>query len=234
MKKYLSLDIKKNILYNLGNLKYSFNTEINEYQSKTKKKIYFLMASTHFPDEVLHIESIKYLINKKIPVVIAPRHIKRVGEIKKIFNKENLKTEFYSNFLKGNKHKYVKDGILIIDTFGDLESFYEEAKFVYVGGGFSKRGVQNILEPARFAKPIIIGPNIDNFYEEISGCREIVIIKAQAKFLIISNILEEIKFFIENPGIIEERGIKIKNQIKNFSGSLENYLNFLIEKKVIS
>ena len=44
------------------------------------------------------------------------------------------------------------------------------AKYIYVGGGFSKR-VQNI-ELSVFGKPIIIGPNIDNFYDEINSLKK--------------------------------------------------------------
>ena len=60
----------------------------------------------------------------------------------------------------GKKH------ILIIDTFGDLAKFYPNAKYIYVGGGYSDRGVQNIIEPSFFGKPIIIGPTLIIFMKK--------------------------------------------------------------------
>ena len=53
-----------------------------------------------------------------------------------------------------------------------MPQFYSNAKYIYVGGGFSIRGVQNIIEPSVFGKPIIIGPNIDNFYDEINSLKK--------------------------------------------------------------
>jgi 3-deoxy-D-manno-octulosonic-acid transferase len=47
-----------------------------------------------------------------------------------------------------------------------------------VGGGFGNPGVHNILEPATFGIPIVIGPNYDHFAEatalvNMGGCEAI-------------------------------------------------------------
>ena len=54
--------------------------------------------------------------------------------------------------------------VLIIDTIGLLSKIYTYADIAYVGGGFGS-GIHNILEPATFAVPIIIGPNHHKFKE---------------------------------------------------------------------
>ena len=105
--------------------------------------------------------------------VIAPRHIKRSKEIiKSFFKSHNISSNLLSEINKTEKKLIDKNNILIIDSFGDLLQFYSNAKYIYVGGGFSERGVQNIIEPSVFGKPIIIGPNIDNFYDEINSLKK--------------------------------------------------------------
>ncbi len=52
----------------------------------------------------------------------------------------------------------------IINTMGILSKLYRYADLVYVGGGFGK-GIHNILEPAVYAKPILIGPHFHKFDE---------------------------------------------------------------------
>lgn len=63
--------------------------------------------------------------------------------------------------------------MLILDTVGLLASVYRLADFSYVGGGFGK-GLHNILEPAVFGKPILIGENYQHFNEAVElvarGC----------------------------------------------------------------
>lgn len=60
--------------------------------------------------------------------------------------------------------------ILILNTVGLLSSVYRLANFSYVGGGFGK-GLHNILEPAVFGKPILIGPEYSKFNEAVELVR---------------------------------------------------------------
>ena len=65
--------------------------------------------------------------------------------------------------------------VFIIDTVGILTKIYSYATIAYVGGGFGNPGVHNILEPATFGLPIVIGPNYSHFAEatelvQLGGC----------------------------------------------------------------
>ena len=273
--KFLKLSINSELLSCPGNLKYSSvinpNDEISIFRNRKKslEKIsklneflindnnsqeyiknpffnYFLMASTHSPDEIYFLKSIKYLLENNIPVVIAPRHIKRVAELENFFKKNNCNTLLYSTYLKSpknikNKENFVDaefKGVLIIDTFGDLKDFYFQAKFTYVGGGFSERGVQNIIEPSNFGNAILVGPNTDNFYEEISYLKRengITIIDYKDTENIEESILKYVKKL--NEMSFDDRfeiGINAKSYTLQFNGVLEKYLKILKEEKIIT
>jgi len=55
--------------------------------------------------------------------------------------------------------------VFIIDTIGLLTKIYSYADIAYVGGAMGKTGLHNILEPATFGIPIVIGKNFENFPE---------------------------------------------------------------------
>ena len=55
--------------------------------------------------------------------------------------------------------------ILLLDSIGELSSLFGLASVVLMAGTLTDRGGHNILEPAIFAKPIIIGPHMENFPE---------------------------------------------------------------------
>lgn len=59
----------------------------------------------------------------------------------------------------------MKDSVLLIDNVGMLSSLYNYSRVAYVGGGFGKAGIHNLLEPAAFGKPVIIGPVYHQFHE---------------------------------------------------------------------
>jgi len=60
--------------------------------------------------------------------------------------------------------------VLIVDQIGLLSHLYQYADIAYIGGGFTKDGIHNVLEAAVFGKPVIWGPN-DLKYSEAIGLR---------------------------------------------------------------
>ncbi len=57
--------------------------------------------------------------------------------------------------------------IILLDSIGELARMYRFASVVFVGGSLVPAGGHNIIEPARFAKPIIVGPYTDNFRQVV-------------------------------------------------------------------
>ena len=55
--------------------------------------------------------------------------------------------------------------VLLLDSMGELAGVFRVADVVFVGGTLCRRGGHNILEPAFFGKPVIIGPHMENFPE---------------------------------------------------------------------
>ena len=55
--------------------------------------------------------------------------------------------------------------VLILDTIGMLTKVYSYADIAYVGGGMGTSGLHNVLEPAVFGIPVIIGKNYQKFNE---------------------------------------------------------------------
>ena len=53
--------------------------------------------------------------------------------------------------------------VLLLDSIGELGGLFAFADVVFMGGTLAERGGHNILEPALFAKPVIVGPHMENF-----------------------------------------------------------------------
>ena len=58
-----------------------------------------------------------------------------------------------------------KAAVMLLDSIGELAALYCFATVVFVGGSLVPKGGHNILGPAREAKPIIVGPYMENFRE---------------------------------------------------------------------
>ncbi len=57
------------------------------------------------------------------------------------------------------------DDVFVIDTLGELSSFYACADVAFVGGSLQAIGGHNLLEPAAAGTAIVTGPHLHNFSE---------------------------------------------------------------------
>lgn len=58
--------------------------------------------------------------------------------------------------------------VLIVNTIGILSALYRYGRVTYVGGGFGKDGIHNVLEPATYGRPVLFGP-VFHKYPEAAG-----------------------------------------------------------------
>lgn len=119
-------------------------------------------GSTHPGEEVILLNAYRLLLNNfsELRLLIAPRHPERADEIKNLADNLGFKPERVSLL---NLDSPPRNEVFILDTVGELASFYSAADIVFVGGSLVKRGGQNILEPASAGKPVIFGPHMFNF-----------------------------------------------------------------------
>jgi 3-deoxy-D-manno-octulosonic-acid transferase len=123
-----------------------------------------LMAgSTHEGEEEHLLVVYRRLLpaHPDLRLVIAPRYIDRAGRIAALAREAGLTV--------GLRSQENREGgqVGVLDTIGELARAYRLATVVFVGGSFTERGGQNILEPAGQGKPVLFGPHMDNFRDSV-------------------------------------------------------------------
>ncbi|HEX5082546.1 MAG TPA: 3-deoxy-D-manno-octulosonic acid transferase [Blastocatellia bacterium] len=102
-------------------------------------------------------------------LLIAPRHPERFDSVARALKSSGKS----SQLLVARRSSAGVDGgvdcggadVILLDTVGELAALYRYASAVFVGGSLVPKGGHNILEPALYAKPIIVGPHMENFRE---------------------------------------------------------------------
>ncbi|TDE01903.1 3-deoxy-D-manno-octulosonic acid transferase [Flavobacterium sandaracinum] len=133
-----------------------------------------------------------------VKFILAPHNIKE-QQIQQLKNSITKKTVLFSE----KEGKQLADfDVFIIDTIGILTKIYSYADIAYVGGGFGNPGVHNVLEPATFGVPILIGPNYSHFAEAIA----LVNIEACVSVANQKELNEALENLIRNDDIRREKG----------------------------
>ena len=107
-------------------------------------------------------------------LIIAPRHIERSKKILEQLKSSGLTATLSTNpvFRQKNnaevgkeKQEGLKPDVLVLDQLGVLRNLYRIADLVFMGGSLIPHGGQNPIEPARFSKAVVHGPNVFNFHK---------------------------------------------------------------------
>ena len=142
----------------LGNLKYT-DAPGQAASHSPLERDYVLAASTH-DDEELQLAGLwlQLAANNDL-LVIVPRHPERGPAIMRELTALGAKVSLRSD----NQLPAAGEKIYLADTLGEMQAWYQFARACFVGGSLITRGGHNMLEPARYACPVIVGPHTENF-----------------------------------------------------------------------
>ena len=196
-----NIGVNKEKILISGNMK--FDVEFEKFNEEEIKKEFFIdknkfilcAGSTHAPEEEIISDLVEKLENSLI--IIAPRHLERLNEIKEIFEKKNISYRLLS------EKKLKNEKILLIDKYGVLIKAYAISDVCFIGGSIAIIGGHNPLEAIYFKKPIISGRNIFNFYDiymELENLKGVIFVKDGNEFY------EKVKLLKENPNLRKKIG----------------------------
>jgi len=98
----------------------------------------------------------------EIRLVLVPRHAERREEVVAELQVSGFRFVKWTDLDDGESPCEPVD-VLLVDTTGELKHFYALATAIFVGKSLTNHGGQNIIEPALFGKPVVVGPNMENF-----------------------------------------------------------------------
>ncbi len=190
--------------------------------SRNHKATTIVIGSSWPKDEELLANYINQS-SDNVKFIIAPHNIKKeqIATLRALITK---KTVLFSE----KESKQLSDyPVFIIDTIGILTKIYSYADIAYVGGGFGNPGVHNILEPATFGIPIIIGPNYSHFAEatalvQSEGC---IAVKNQ------SELTDSLNLLLHNLDERLEKGHICETFVQMNKGATQTILNYILTTK---
>ena len=122
-------------------------------------------GSTHDGEEIMLLEMAQRLRQKfpKLFLIVVPRHFERCKDLgqkmRSIGHRFAYRNEIFPNY----QLRPGEVDSLLVNTTGELRFFYEVADVVFVGKSITAIGGQNPIEPGALGKPVIFGPNMQNF-----------------------------------------------------------------------
>jgi len=216
----IKLGVPENKIEVTGNMKFDLRPHVLSFDhinlGLSEKEQLLVCGSTHPGEEEIILRVYKKLLGEfgSLRLLIAPRHPERAKEIAGLVQQAGFQPVFLS--ILGATSCELRTNVFILDTIGQLISYYALADIVFVGGSLVKTGGHNILEPASEGKPVLFGPHMFNF-RDIAD----LFVKNKAGVLVRNGqeLEEKIKYLLNNPQIIKELSKRAEELINQNQGA---------------
>jgi len=168
-RRFMQLGLASDKVQISGNLKYDVQIPVAQQQlgkalkASFGQRLVWVAASTHAGEEEQILSAFK-LVQAQRPeclLVLVPRHPDRFNEVAHLLDRSSLSYVRRSQVAEVT----VDTAVLLGDTMGELNVFYNAADIAFVGGSLIPFGGHNTLEPAACGVATITGPHVNNFRE---------------------------------------------------------------------
>jgi D-3-phosphoglycerate dehydrogenase / 2-oxoglutarate reductase len=186
------------------------------------KPVLFFMSSRSGEEEIF-LRVFEKLRNSipNVMIMIAPRYVERVPEIREILGKTSYKTSFRSDT------SLTPCDVLVIDTYGEIQLFSHLSTLVVVGGSFFPTGGHSPLEAAALGKATIIGPSNSNqkaILDELEVGKGVLVVQNEEE------LFEQARLLLQNEQLQNSIGHFAQEKVQQALGASEKLKNFLIEQ----
>ncbi|MCJ7497766.1 MAG: hypothetical protein MUO78_06500, partial [candidate division Zixibacteria bacterium] len=215
----------------IGNLKFDRTIlGINGYDKFYLRKSLGLLkdekliiaGSTHPEEERIILSAFKKLReeHKGLVLLLALRHLSRLGEIEELLSGFNL------SYIKKSSIREDKVAeIILLDTMGELEKLYSIGELAFVGGSLIPVGGHNILEPASYGIPVLFGPHIENFKSASE-----LLLKSGGGIMVKDEeeLYQKVSLLLKDDTLRKELGKKAKDSLSSQTGISDKTVQLLL------
>lgn len=182
----------------------------------------WVAGSTHAGEEKAVAEVYRQLLENhpRLFLVLVPRRPERVRQVSEELTRMNLR-HVLRTAVEAESAMMAPGEVLLVDTIGEMLTFYALADIVFVGGSLVASGGHNILEASLLSKPVVYGPHMQNF-KEIAG----LVRKAQGGLAVADrdDLYHQLRLLIENPAERQRLGKNGYNLLLQNRGATERTL----------
>ncbi len=174
--RFIQLGARPEQVQALGNLKFDIAApNVQDFVARFHALVpadrpVWIAASTHEGEEQATIDLHRRL-REALPGLLllwAPRHPERFPRVEALAREQGWKVATR----RQQQWPQADTDVFVIDTLGELMSFYGCAQVAFVGGSLQAIGGHNLLEPAAMGTASVTGPHLHNFAEISRRMRE--------------------------------------------------------------
>ncbi len=220
-------------LHVVGSAKYDMTADNGDGEEKARAalqaagiardRLILLGGSTWAGEEEALLDIYKEL-RATIPelvLVLVPRHAERRDQVLSAIADRGLSVVRRTEARAGVS---AAPDVLLVDTTGELRNFYACADVIFVGKSLCEHGGQNIIEPALCGKPIIVGPNMENF---VVVAQDFLDVGALVQVRDVAGLRDAVRELLADPAGRASLGEKARHLVREKAGAVRKTIDLM-------
>jgi 3-deoxy-D-manno-octulosonic-acid transferase len=216
-----------------GNLKFEGGTsdpppDVGRLAAVIASRRTIVAGSTHEGEDEAVLEAYQRIAAGRGDVILllAPRHPERVAAVAEKVRAAGLQLLRYSELAGAGEGtaSLGSPSVVLLDVVGPLAHCYALGTIAFVGGSLVPAGGHNVLEPARAARPILVGPHTANAGEVverlIAGGGAMRVSSAESLAWALAGLLDE-------PERMADMGRRARALLESGHGAVERHLKVI-------
>jgi len=215
-----------------GNLKFDYTPADDAVQRADqlraqlgRERLVWVGGSTHDGEDAVVLAAHRHVLatHPDALLVLAPRHPQRFAAVA-----EHLKHQGWRYVRRSIGEPVASDTqVLLLDTLGELVSFYAAGDVAFVGGSLVPIGGHNLLEPAAFGRPIVAGSSTEN---DATTARRLREAGAVVTVRDVETLGDQVLAWFDDPAARAQAGSAGRQVVEQNRGALGRVLGLLAER----
>lgn len=199
--------------------------EIRRHFGLRDGEIVFIAGSTQAPEESLALDTWQSLREEfpSLRLILVPRHAERFDEVANLVISRGWPLRRRTDAATGDSPA---ETVLLLDTLGELGACWGLADIAFVGGSLTRRGGQNMLEPAAYGAAVLFGPNTQNFRDIVEQ-----LLSRRAARMVASGaeLTEAVRDFLRQPETRQALGDPAREFVASQQGAATRTVALLLQ-----
>lgn len=232
-RRFISLGLSPDKVTVSGNLKYDAPADlVSENTIHGLRRIFsgmthqqcLVAGSTHPGEEAILLEAC-FRLKAEIPalfLILAPRDVDRANAICNLAGSYGFSAALLTQLAESPSP--IPPDVVVVNIMGHLKALYALCDAAFVGGSLINFGGHNPLEPAAFAKPVLLGPHTGDVAE---SCNRLLAAGGAQIVHDSAELFEAALILLKDPERACAMGKKAFKVLQKNQGALEKTLNVI-------
>ncbi|MCA8997386.1 MAG: 3-deoxy-D-manno-octulosonic acid transferase [Planctomycetaceae bacterium] len=199
-------------------------TDLGKFFRIQEGEVVFIAGSTQEPEEEFAL-SVYVELQATFPqlrFVLVPRHPERASEVAALVRRFGC--PLISRTGRHDHHAGTGSAVGLLDTVGELNACWGLAEIAFVGGSFTDRGGQNMMEPAAYGAAVCFGPNVWNFRQVV----DLMLAKDAARIVATKHELKDfVAEMLTSQEIRQQLGKRAQHLVQSQQGATDRTVSLL-------